>query len=268
MEHVNMTEENSTLTYAEYLQLSKILSAQRLLSTEHSEMLFIVSHQVYELWFKQTLHELKLLQSQLEAGNTSHALRSLRRILAIFRVMITQLEVLEAMTPTQFNEFRSRLGPSSGFESAQFREIEAVLGRRDERVIARYPEGSPERGRIAAAMSRPSLFDSFVRYLQTQGYVVPAEIRDREVSAPAVPCVDLQKILVKLYVADLEPVGICEYLVDLDEAMQEWRYCHVKMVERIIGAKRGSAGSAGAAYLKTTLGKPAFPDLWDIRTLF
>lgn len=263
----NMTEKNSTLTYSEYLQLHKILGAQRLRSTEHSEMLFIVSHQVYELWFKQTICELELLQSQLEAGDTSRALRSLRRILAIFRVMLAQLEVLESMTPMQFNNFRDLLEASSGFESAQFREIEAILGRRDVQVITRYPEGSPERSRLAAAMSRPCLFDSFVRYLETQGCVVPAEIRDREVDAPVSPCVDLQKMLVKLYVADLEPVGVCECLVDLDEAMQEWRYRHVKMVERIIGAKRGSSGSAGAAYLKTTLDRPAFPDLWGMRTL-
>jgi tryptophan 2,3-dioxygenase len=262
-----MMEKNNTITYTEYLQLNKILSAQRLRSAEHNEMLFIVMHQVYELWFKQVLHELALLQPQLEAGDTSRALRSLHRVLVIFKIMGMQLDVLETMTPTQFISFRDWLEESSGFESAQFREIEAILGRRDRRVVNRYPRGSVERHRLADAMSRPSLYDSFVRYLEAKGHAAPAELRDRDVSTPIVPCPEMQKLLLRLYDEESEEVGVCEHLVDFDEAMQEWRYRHVKMVERVIGAKRGTAGSSGAAYLRTTLHKAAFPDLWEMRTL-
>ncbi len=169
------------VTYSGYLRLDQLLSAQQPRSSEHDEMLFIVIHQIYELWFKQLLHELGKLQSELESGATTHAMRTLRRTLAILKIMVAQLDVLETMTPTQFTRFRDWLGTSSGFESAQFRELEAVLGRRERMMVARYAAGSAERERIAAAMSRPALFDSFAGYLAAQGYDVPAEIRRRDV---------------------------------------------------------------------------------------
>src|SRR5438093_608622 len=179
------------VTYSGYLRLDQLLSAQQPKSSEHDEMLFIVIHQIYELWFKQLLHEFGKAQAELEAGSTTHAMRTLRRTLAILKIVVAQLDVLETMTPTQFTRFRDWLGTSSGFESAQFRELEAVLGRRDRMMVARYAEGSAERERITAAMARPSLFDSFVRYLAGQGYQVPAEIAGRDVGqldpVPAVP---------------------------------------------------------------------------------
>ena len=162
------------VTYSSYLGLDQLLGAQQPRSGEHDEMLFIVIHQVYELWFKQLLHELGRLQSLLESGETTHAMRTLRRTLAILKIVVAQLDVLETMTPTQFTSFRDALGTSSGFQSAQFRELEAVLGRRDPMMIAQYADGSDERERIQAAMSRPSVFDSFVGYLADQGYDIPA----------------------------------------------------------------------------------------------
>jgi len=230
-------------------------------------MLFIVIHQIYELWFKQLLHELAKLQSQLESGETTHAMRTLRRTLAILKIVVAQLDVLETMTPTQFTRFRDALGTSSGFESAQFRELEAVLGRRDRMMLAALAPGSPERARIEAARSRPSVFDSFLRYLAGQGYDVPAGVRDRDVSQPLAASAAVQQVLKKVYDDDTDATAVCELLVDLDEGMQEWRYHHVKMVERTIGARRGTAGSTGAGYLRTTLGNPTFPDLWAIRSL-
>src|ERR1700729_1418191 len=158
------------VTYSGYLRLDQLLSAQQPKSSEHDEMLFIVIHQIYELWFKQLLHEFTKAQAELEAGNTTHATRTLRRTLAILKIVVAQLDVLETMTPTQFTKFRDWLGTSSGFELAQFREPEGGLGRRDRMMVARYAQGSAEGGRIWAAMSRPSLFDSFVRYLAGQGY--------------------------------------------------------------------------------------------------
>ncbi len=159
------------------------------------------------------------------------------------------------------------LGTSSGFESAQFRELEAVLGRRDRMMVAQYADGSPERDRITAAMSRPSLFDSFLRYLAGQGYDVPAAVLDRDVSAPLEASDAVQQVLKKVYDDDTDATAVCELLVDLDEGMQEWRYHHIKMVERTIGGRRGTGGSAGATYLRTTLGSPTFPDLWAMRSL-
>jgi tryptophan 2,3-dioxygenase len=259
-----MTEH---VSYAGYLRLDQLLAAQQPRSGEHDEMLFIVIHQIYELWFKQLLHELARLQAQLEGGETTHAMRTMRRTLAILKIVVAQLDVLETMTPTQFTRFRDMLGTSSGFESAQFRELEAVLGRRDRMMVAQYPEGSPERDRITAAMSRPSLFDSFLRYLAGQGYDVPAAVRDRDVRAPLEASDAVQQVLKQVYDDDTDATAVCELLVDLDEGMQEWRYHHIKMVQRTIGGRRGTGGSTGSSYLQTTLGTPTFPDLWDMRSL-
>jgi tryptophan 2,3-dioxygenase len=255
------------VTYSGYLRLDQLLTAQQPRSAEHDEMLFIVIHQIYELWFKQLLHELAKLQTELDGGSTTHAMRTLRRTLAILKIVVSQLDVLETMTPTQFTRFRDWLGTSSGFESAQFRELEAVLGRRDRVMLSARALTGAERERITAAMSRPSLFDSFVRYLAGQGYDVPAEIANRDVTTPLEASGAMQQTLKKVYDDDTDATAVCELLVDVDEGMQEWRYHHVKMVERTIGGRRGTGGSAGATYLRTTLGQPTFPDLWAVRTM-
>ncbi len=256
----------AALTYTSYLALDEVLGAQRPRSDEHDEMLFIVIHQVYELWFKQLLHEAGHLQRRLEAGDTPHVLHTLRRVLTILKVAVAQIDVLETMTPRQFRGFRDRLEAASGFQSAQFRELEAVLGRREPRVLGHYPDPSEARDRIAAAMARPSLFDSFLRYLATQGYEVPAEALARDVRLSIEPSSDVQQVLLRVYRDDGEPAQVAERLVDVDEGVQEWRYRHVKMVERTIGDKPGTGGSPGAAYLRTTLSVPVFPDLWDVRS--
>jgi tryptophan 2,3-dioxygenase len=261
-----VTERSPALTYTSYLALDDVLGAQHPRSDEHDEMLFIVIHQVYELWFKQLLHELSHLQRRLEDGDTPHALTTLKRILTILKVAVAQIDVLETMTPRQFLGFRSRLDAASGFQSAQFRELEAVLGRRDPRVLERYDDPSGARARIAAAMARPSLFDSFLRYLATQGYDVPAEALARVVSRPLEPSEAVRRVLLTVYRDDGEPSQVAERLVDLDEGLQEWRYRHVKMVERTIGSKPGTGGSPGVSYLRTTLSNPVFPDLWAIRS--
>src|SRR6202035_567598 len=152
-------------------------------------------------------------------------------------------------------------------EAAQFRELEAVLGRRDRMMVADYAQDSAERERITAPMSRPSLFDSFVRYLAGEGYDVPAEILRRDVSQPFEASDAMQQVLKKVYDDDTDATAVCELLVDVDEGIQEWRYHHIKMVERTIGARPGTGGSAGATYLRTTLGTPTFPDLWAVRSL-
>jgi tryptophan 2,3-dioxygenase len=256
----------ASITYSSYLALDEVLAAQRPRSEEHDELLFIVIHQVYELWFKQLLHEGAQLQRRLEDGDTPHSLHTLKRILTILKTIVAQIDVLETMTPRQFLSFRDRLEAASGFQSAQFRELEAMLGRRDERVLGNYAPDSPERARIVAGSSRPSLFDSFLRYLADQGYDVPAEALERDVTQPLEPSPGVQRALLDAYRDDGEPAQVCERMIDLDEGVMEWRYRHVQMVRRTIGDRRGTGGSPGAKYLATTLLQPAFPDLWAVRT--
>jgi tryptophan 2,3-dioxygenase len=257
---------SAALTYGSDLALGEVLNAQHPRSDEHDELLFIVIHQVYELWFKQLLHELAHLQRKLAAGNTAHALHTLRRTLRVLKVVVAQIDVLETMTPRQFTSFRARLDAASGFQSAQFRELEAVLGRRDPAVVEHYPAGSAERARIAEAMSRPSLFDSFLRYLAGQGYPVPAAALARDVTRPAAPSAAVRHVLLRVYHDDEGAAQVAERLVDLDEGVQEWRYRHVKMVQRTIGDKAGTGGSSGADYLRGTIFVPSFADLWAVRS--
>ncbi|HWL89151.1 MAG TPA: tryptophan 2,3-dioxygenase family protein [Polyangiaceae bacterium] len=261
-----MTEQSAALTYSSYLALDELLSAQRPRSDEHDEMLFIVIHQVYELWFKQILHELGHLQRQMEEGHGAHTLHTLHRVLTILKVVVAQIDVLETMTPRQFTSFRTRLEASSGFQSGQFRELEVTLGRRDRGAFEHYPEGNPSRDRIIGAMARPSLFDSFLRYLAARGYSVPAEKLERDVRLPAEPSEAVQRLIVQVYRDDGDAAQITERLVDVDEGLQEWRYRHVKMVERTIGRKPGTGGSSGVEYLRSTLFSPFFPDLWAVRS--
>jgi tryptophan 2,3-dioxygenase len=253
------------VTYSSYLALDEILAAQRPYSDVHDEMLFIVAHQVHEMWFKQLLHEFACLQRQLVAGHTSHALHTLHRSLIILRVVVSPIDVLDTLTPSQFNNFRSALGSASGFQSAQFREIEAVLGRRDRRIYQSYSQDSCERRSIEAAMNRPSVFDSFLVYLSGHGWPVPADRLHRDVGEPLEASRSLQDVLLLVYQQDEGAAQLCERLVELDQALQEWRYRHVSMVERIIGGKPGTGGSTGASYLRTTLFRPMFPDLWAVR---
>jgi len=257
-----MSKERS-LNYTSYLALEEILAAQRPKSDEHDEILFIVVHQVYELWFKQLIHELRYLQRMLEDGNDARAFATFKRVLTILKLVVAQLDVIETMTPVQFLAFRERLESASGFQSGQFRELEAILGRRDAGVLEAYHEGGVDHERVMAAMARPSLWDSFLRYLSANGYDVPL---DRDVTQPVEESEAVQRALLRAYRDDGEPAQVAERLVDFDEGFMEWRYHHVKMVERTIGARPGTGGSPGAAYLRTTLHQPFFPDLWTVRS--
>jgi tryptophan 2,3-dioxygenase len=261
-----MSDQRASLTYSSYLALDEVLGAQRPRTDEHDELLFIVIHQVYELWFKELLHEGAQLQGRLEDGDTPHALHTLKRMLTILKTVVAQIDVLETMTPRQFMTFRDRLEAASGFQSAQFRELEAMLGRRDPRALEAYDPSSVEHGRIAAAMARPSLYDSFVRYLGTQGYALSPAVLRRDVTQPVEPSDAVQQALLAAYADDREAAQVCERMIDVDEGVMEWRYRHVQMVRRTIGDKRGTGGSGGARYLATTLLRPAFPDLWAVRT--
>jgi tryptophan 2,3-dioxygenase len=255
------------LTYGSYLQIDALLDLQRPRSAgpEHDELLFIVIHQVYELWFKQLLHELDRVMELFRQGDAHRAQHTLRRILAILKVLVAQLDILETMTPLEFLSFRSRLEAASGFQSDQFRQIEFLLGQKTRAAVERFPEGTRARAALDRRWSAQTLWDAFLEYLEREGYAIPASERRRDVTGAPEPNAELQQVLIAVYRKDPKNSELCERLVDLDEGMQEWRYRHVKMVERTIGLKPGTGGSSGARYLQGTVGRPLFPDLWAIR---
>jgi tryptophan 2,3-dioxygenase len=229
-------------------------------------MLFIIIHQVYELWFKELLHEFGRVARLLTDDDSARAQHTLKRILTILKVMVAQLDILETMTPLEFLSFRQRLQAASGFQSDQFRHIEFVLGRKNDAAVVRLPAGSRVRTALQERYTEPTLWDAFLHYLAREGYGIPADQLKRDATTPIEPSEPVQRILIEVYRRDPKNAELCERLVDLDEGVQEWRYRHMKMVERTIGAKPGTGGSAGAAYLRTTLGHNFFPDLWAIRT--
>jgi tryptophan 2,3-dioxygenase len=247
------------LSYSRYLRLDDLLSCQRPLTDSPDELLFVIIHQVYELWFKQILHETALLQGRLETGDSAGALHTARRIAKILKTAVGQMDVLETMTPQQFASFRPELGSSTGFQSNQFRYIEATLGRRDFSAAVVDPA-------LEEIIGRPPVFGSLLCYLSVSGLRVPAEVLDRDPREPWQGDDAVNALLAEVYAGAGTLAEVCEALVDIDEGLQEWRYRHVKMVERIIGAKTGTGGSTGAAYLRGTLFRPAFPDLWAIRS--
>ena len=255
-------------SYAEYLKIDELLALQRPLSEgpEHDEMLFIVIHQVYELWFKEILHELDHLERMLSRNDGARARHTLKRILTILKVMVAQLDILETMTPLEFLSFRDRLESGSGFQSYQFRELEFALGWKDAKALERYPVGSETRRRLEHRLESPSLWDTFLHHLATAGVPVPRADLDRDVTRRVESSPPLREVLVGVYRGQPALAELCERLVDLDEGLMEWRYRHVKMVQRTIGTRRGTGGSAGADYLLATLNQPLFPDLWAIRT--
>jgi len=263
-----MNTSDPSVTYANYLHLDELLALQQPRSDgpEHDELLFIVIHQVYELWFKELLHELDRV-AVLFAGDEPHrAQHTLKRILTILKVLVAQLDILETMTPLEFLSFRSRLEAASGFQSDQFRQIEFLLGAKNAASIARFGADSRARAALERRYREPTLWDAFLHYLAREGYPVPRAHLTRDVTTPVTPSPEIQDILVDAYRTDAKTQGICERLVDLDEGFAEWRYRHVRMVERTIGVKPGTGGSSGAGYLRTTLGQNLFPDLWEIRS--
>jgi tryptophan 2,3-dioxygenase len=257
--------ESPAVTYGSYLQVDQLLQLQTPRSDEHDEVLFIIIHQVYELWFKEMLHELDRVMRLLRDDMGDRAQHTLKRVLTILKVLVAQVDILETMTPLEFLTFRNRLAAASGFQSDQFRQIEFVMGNKSAASIERFGAGTRARDALEARWAAPTLWDAFLQYLKREGYDVPADHLRRDVTAAVEPSPAIQQVLIDVYRRNSRNGELCERLVDLDEGMQEWRYRHVKMVERTIGMKPGTGGSSGAEYLRTTLAKPAFPDLWEIR---
>ncbi len=255
------------VTYGSYLKVPELLRLQQPLSApeEHDEMLFIVIHQVYELWFKLLLHEVDRGKRDLSAGDLFGAIARFKRLRTVMKTLVGQLDILETMTPLQFNTFRARLDTASGFQSAQFRALEFTLGlkRRD---MLRHYEDPDESAHLQRRLAERSLVDHFYDFLARHGAAVPPALLAREVSHPNEPSPALQAELVRIFREKPDVSILLELMTDFDEGLQEWRYRHVKMVERTIGNKRGTGGSSGAEYLRRSLLQPIFPDLWAIRT--
>lgn len=261
--------QSSDITYAGYLALDDLLSAQHPLSDQHDEMLFVVIHQTKELWLKQILHETALAQSMVRAGDLVPAYKSLARVSRIQAVMTHSWDILSTMTPSDYLRFRGSLGSSSGFQSDQFRRFEAMLGLKDASFL-KFHEDRPEAlAALQAAIAAPSLYDDALAQLAKAGLPVPAEVLNRDVTQPYAPSEGVEAAWLEVY-RDTERwwvlYQLAEKLVDLDDALLTWRHKHVVTVERIIGRRRGTGGTEGAAYLASTLTKRCFPELWSLRT--
>jgi tryptophan 2,3-dioxygenase len=256
-----------TLTYATYLQLPELLALQQPRSTppEHDEMLFIVIHQTYELWFKLVLHEADKVQRDFSANDLYGAIATWKRLRTIFKTLVGQLDILETMTPLSFASFRDRLDTASGFQSFQFRELEFAFGYKRLQATGAIPEQEGRRELVEQRLTQRSVVDHFYDFLRQRSVRVPPELFIKPVTLPTQPSEALQEELLRAYHEQPELVILFELMTDFDEGLQEWRYRHIKLVERTIGSKRGTGGSPGVEFLKQSLWKPLFPDLWAIR---
>src|SRR5687768_11354411 len=250
------------LTYGSYLKVHDLVALQTTMSdpAQHDELLFIVIHQVYELWFKQLLHEVDEVIKRLDADQPLGAQRLLKRCNEIERVLIQQLSVLETMTPNDFLTFRDELMPASGFQSAQFRGLESVSGFKNEKALDHYPHESLERKGLQQRMAAPTLNEAFYDLLRRRGFTLPDGEGNREARI---------KELIRIYQRPDDHYDLfmlAEGLVEYDQFFGLWRQHHVAMVERMIGSKPGTGGSEGVEYLRKTIGRKFFPELWELRS--
>ncbi len=263
------TDLRGELTYAGYLRLDALLSAQHPLSDHHDEMLFIVQHQVTELWLKQLVHELRSATGLLDVDDTAPALKRLARIKAIQKQLFEQWSVLETLTPVEYLEFRGHLGRASGFQSPQYRTVEFLLGNKNPAMIGVFAHDDAVHAQLTADLAAPSLYDAFLRHLARRGHAVPAEVLKRDVTQPYEAHPGVVEVFRRIYADPHDHWEAYEYgeeLVDVEEGFQLWRFRHLKTVERIIGHKRGTGGSSGVDFLRRALDLTFFPELLDVRT--
>ncbi len=259
------------MNYADYLRLDRLLSAQSPLSTppHHDEMLFIIQHQVTELWFKLTLHELRAARNCIRMDDLEPCEKILSRVKTVQKQLFEQWGVLETLTPSEYVQFRGVLGPASGLQSRQYRAIEFILGNKQREMLQLFAHDADAQLELAAELERPSLYDEFLRHLYRQGHAVPPECVERDWSLAYQRNPDLIPIFKRIYTdpqAYWEAYALCEKFVDIDEHFQLWRFRHMKTVERIIGYKPGTGGSSGVAFLKKVVDLTFFPELLDVRT--
>jgi tryptophan 2,3-dioxygenase len=259
------------LTYASYLELDRLLSAQHPLSDpeHHDELLFIIQHQTSELWMRLIIHELDEVLRRLAVDDLGPAQKGLARVKQIQRQLFEQWGVLSTLTPSEYVKFRDVLGPASGFQSLQYRIIEFQLGNKNRQMLEVFRHDEAAYERLRAVLEAPSLYDEFLRHLARRDYAVPADCIERDFSEPHRRRADLLPVFKAIYDApnrDWEAYELCEELIDVEESFQLWRFRHMKTVERIIGHKRGTGGSSGVGFLRAALDLTFFPELLDVRT--
>ncbi len=266
-----VTDLDDRLSYAEYLQLDRLLSAQEVRSDppHHDELLFVVQHQTTELWLKLVLHELRGAAQALAADDLRPALKRLARVKHVQRTLTEQWSVLATLTPSEYAEFRGVLATASGFQSAGYRAVEFVLGNKNAGMLQVFAHAPQSYALLAELLEAPSVYDEFLRYLARRGHAVPRALLDRDVTKAHVFTPELVPVLQRIYESageHWEAYETCEELVDLEENFQLWRFRHVKTVERTIGFKRGTGGSSGVAFLRAALDLTFFPELYAVRT--
>jgi tryptophan 2,3-dioxygenase len=266
--HLDFSER---LSYAGYLSLERLLSAQnpRCEPANHDEMLFIVAHQTSELWMKLAIHELRAAIANFKADRVDASLKVLARVKHIQKQLFETWAVLETLTPSEYHGFRHALGPASGFQSEQYRTIEFLLGNKNSDTIKVFLHDAEKFARLDTALRAPSLYDEFLAYLARHGHAIPDSCLQRDFSLPHTRKAELVEVFKQIYQAPQkywDAYHCCEQLVDVEVSFQLWRFRHMKTVERIIGYKRGTGGSAGVAFLKQALDLTFFPELFEVRT--
>ncbi len=263
--------DNPPLSYNKYLRVQDLINLQDCLSSpaHHDELLFITVHQAYELWFKQILHEIDAAIQFLEEDRVPAATRALKRIVDIEKLLVNQIHIVESMTPISFLAFRDQLNPASGFQSMQFREIEFSSGLKDKGILREFESDQFANERLQARMARPTLAECFYRVLQRRGLRSPLSCTDADQAQQKKDYEERTRAVLEVlthFEQRYEEFQLAEALIEHDEYFALWRSHHIKMVERMVGAKRGTGGSEGIGYLKTTLDKKFFPELWEART--
>ena len=264
------TDFSGRMDYAGYLSLDTLLAAQRPLSDHHDEPLFIIAHQTTELWLKLALHELRAVRSCLDADDVRRARKGLARVKHIFRTLTDQWSVLATLTPSEYTEFRGVLGHASGFQSYQYRAVEFVLGNKNERTLKVFESRPEAHAMLADLLDSPTVYDAFLSYLARAGHEVPQHALDRDVRNAWVEDAALLPVYTAIYedtTTHWAEYATCEDLVDLEDAVQLWRFRHLRTVQRTIGFKTGTGGSSGVDFLKRALDLTFFPELYTVRTL-
>ena len=257
------------LSYGEYLGLDRLLTAQHPRSGEHDELLFIVIHQASELWMKLSLHELEAACDHVRADDLGPAFKMISRVSRIQTQLIQSWDVLATMTPSDYAAIREGLGQSSGFQSWQYRQLEFVLGQKDAAMLTVHEADADLHGQLSTALGAPSLYDEVLRLLGRRGFAIPGAVLARDWTQPYQASPDVLDAWLAIYrdpATYWDLYELAEKLVDLEFRFQQWRFSHMKTVERIIGFKSGSGGSAGVAYLAGALDRSFFPELFQVRT--
>ena len=260
---------DARMSYGEYLQIDRILTAQNCLTPAHDEMLFIIQHQTSELWMRLALHELDAARRMIAADRVREAFKMLARISRIFEQLNNAWDVLRTMTPADYTRFRDDLGQSSGFQSWQYRLIEYALGNRNPAMLAPHAHRSDLMEKLQSELARPSLYDEALRHMARAGLPVPQELLTRDIAQPWQAHDGLRAVWEVVYrdpAAHWQAYELAEKLVDLEDYFRRWRFNHVTTVERVIGFKRGTGGTSGVAYLRRMLEVRLFPELWEVRT--